>query len=531
MLSLQGVSYALPNRQFLFKELSLSLRDHEKIALVGNNGTGKSTLLKIIAGKLAPTSGTVYATNPAYYVPQVAGAPFHNSIAATLGIDKKLGALRAILSGNYTDNHLEQLADDWGVEERAAESLARWGLSKKMLDAPMASCSGGEQMRVLLAGIQLQGDGLILLDEPSNHLDLRYRQQLLEYIRTTHDSLLVVSHDRSILRALDTICEITGSGIVTYGGSFDFYQAQKKTEAQARENDLHATEKALRKAREKERESKERQQKLDARGKKKQEKAGLPTISMNTFRNNAENSTARLQAAHQAKMETLRANRNQLLSTFGGPDQMELAWGSSEQHTNRVLVECMGINHRYNGHLLWHENQTVAIKSFDRFAITGNNGSGKSTLLKFITGELEPAIGSIRRVPMRAMHLDQDYSLLQEQLTVVEQAALFNELHLADNEIRRRLTRFLFVMEQWDLPVKALSGGEKMRLALCCLLMKATSPDLLVLDEPTNNLDLLNISILATALRNYRGSLLVVSHDVDFLKEIGIEQTISLESA
>lgn len=528
MLSVQGVSYLLPHRNFLFEHIDLSASEHQKLALVGNNGSGKSTLLKIIAGQLMPHEGTVFTRRPAYYVPQTAGGTHFSTVAAALGIEEKLSALRAILAGSVAEKDFNALAEDWSVEERAIESLARWGFDNNLLNAPMSKFSGGEQMRILLAGIQLQGNGLILLDEPSNHLDVHYRQQLIRYIRDTNDTVLVVSHDRALLREFDTFCEVTPRGLVTYGGSFSFYQEQKQVQAQALENSIHASEKALRKAREKERETRERQQRLDARGKKKQEKAGLPTISMNTFRNNAENSTARLQGIHQSKIDTLRDNRNQLLAEVEGPTTIELTWKESAQLPNRVLVTCAGINHIVDGRRLWSENKTIELKSFDRVAIAGNNGSGKSSLLKIITGEFEPVVGSVKRLPLAVQYLDQDYSLLDPTATVLAQASRFNEMALPGNEIRRWLAKFLFTAEGLDRVCGSLSGGEKMRLALCCLIMKATAPDLLVLDEPTNNLDLRNTSILANAVRNYRGSLLVVSHDEDFLEEIGIERTIRL---
>jgi ATPase subunit of ABC transporter with duplicated ATPase domains len=160
--------------------------------------------------------------------------------------------------------------------------------------------------------------------------------------------------------------------------------------------------------------------------------------------------------------------------------------------------------------------------------ITGANGSGKTTLLKLILGQLEPSSGTISRAMNKTLYVDQDYSLIDDRLKVYEQAARFNQSALQEHEIKIRLTRFLFTQEYWDKPCSTLSGGEKMRLMLCCLTISGEAPDLIVLDEPTNNLDIQNITILTTAINEYEGSLLVVSHDAYFLKEIHVERNIAL---
>lgn len=158
----------------------------------------------------------------------------------------------------------------------------------------------------------------------------------------------------------------------------------------------------------------------------------------------------------------------------------------------------------------------------------GNNGSGKTTLIHLVLGKLEPCSGTVYRAIDRAIYIDQDYSLLENQLSVYGQAQRFNTYALQEHEVKIRLNRFLFSKDDWNRPCHALSGGEKMRLMLCCLTIGQQSPDLIVLDEPTNNLDIQNIGILTAAINEYNGTLLVVSHDENFLEEVNVERCIEL---
>jgi ATPase subunit of ABC transporter with duplicated ATPase domains len=277
-----------------------------------------------------------------------------------------------------------------------------------------------------------------------------------------------------------------------------------------------------------ERESLERQQKLDARGKKKQEKAGLPTISMNTLRNNAEKSTARIKSVHEEKTGNISQELNVLRKELPDKDKMKIGFDHSGLHKGKILVTVNNINLQYDTKPLWPSPLSFQINSGERIVITGANGSGKTSLVKLILGQMEPIPGAISRAMSNTLYVDQDYSLIDDRLKVYEQAELFNHSALQEHEIKIRLTRFLFTQEYWDKPCATLSGGEKMRLMLCCLTISGEAPDLIVLDEPTNNLDIQNIAILTSAINEYEGTLLVVSHDAYFLKEINVERNIAL---
>ncbi|QEH40933.1 ABC-F family ATP-binding cassette domain-containing protein [Chitinophaga sp. XS-30] len=528
MLALQNITYLHPNRELLFDNISLIVHKHDKIALIGNNGAGKSTLLQIAAGLLHPAEGTVKSGSRPYYVPQLFGAYHHLSVARALQIDEKLHALREILDGKVTDANLLLLDDDWGLEERCREAFTHWQLDDVELTHTMGSLSGGQKTKVFLAGISIHQPEIVLMDEPSNHLDTPGRELLYQYIRTTGNTLLVVSHDRTLLNLLHTVCELDQRGMTTYGGNYDFYAAQKMIEEEALQQDLKSKEKALRKARETERETLERQQKLDARGKKKQEKAGLPTISMNTLRNNAEKSTSRMKNVHAEKTGAISRELNQLRKELPGTDKMKIDLDHSSLHKGKILITARNINFGYDGRPLWETPLNFLITSGERIVIRGLNGSGKTTLIKIILGILQPVSGIIHHAADKVICIDQDYSLITDANSVYEQAEKFNHTGLQEHEIKVRLNRFLFTQACWDQPCHTLSGGEKMRLILCCLTISNQAPDMIILDEPTNNLDIRNTEILTAAINEYQGTVIAVSHDEYFLEQIRIMRTLTV---
>lgn len=528
MLFLQNISYLHPNKELLFENIYLTVNSRDKMALIGNNGTGKSTLLKIIVGELPPHSGQLTLDAVPYYIPQLFGQYNHLTVAQALRIDGKLLALKEILAGNVTDHYLDQLQDDWTIEERCQEALQHWQLNDLDLTQPMTTLSGGQKTKVFLAGIHIHQPQLVLLDEPSNHLDSAGRELLYQFIATTSCALLVVSHDRKLLNGLQTIAELGKRGINLYGGNYEFYTEQKQLESDALNQDIHSKEKALRKAKEKERESMERQQKLDARGKRKQEKAGVARIMMNTLRNSAENSTSKIKSAHGEKISGISDELQALRNELPDIDKMQLGFSNTSLHQGKILFTATGINYEYGKQRLWKEDLDLQINSGERIVIKGLNGSGKTTLIRIILGELEPTQGSVYRAGNNNVYIDQDYSLINNQRTVYEQAQQFNTTGLQEHEIKIRLNRFLFSKEEWDKPGSALSGGERMRLMLCCLTIGNQAPDIIMLDEPTNNLDIQNIEILIAAINAYQGTLLIVSHDAHFLEQVNVQSTINV---
>ncbi|MDR1259277.1 MAG: ATP-binding cassette domain-containing protein [Tannerellaceae bacterium] len=531
MLTLYNISYIHSDKELLFDNISLSVGSQEKIALIANNGAGKSTLLKIIAGELRHSTGTITTSSRPYYVPQIAGQSDDLNIAQALGVAGKLAALSEILSGNVSEASLSALNDDWTVEERSREALSYWGLHSLAFDVKMNTLSGGQKTKVFLAGIRVHSPGIVLLDEPTNHLDMAGRNTLYRFISETRCTVIVVSHDRTLLNQLEKMCELSKHGIAVYGGNYEFYKAQKTLESTAFTNTLEEKQKSLRKAKETGREVMERQQRQNARGNNQQKKEGTPRSLIDKMQNDAEKSSARLKGVHAGRINTIEQELNDLRKEIPDRDRIKFCFDNSSLHKGKVLVRAEAVNFAYDGReAIWKNPLYFRITSGERVEIKGGNGSGKTTLLRLILGDVEPTCGTIIRAGGKSIYIDQEYSLLNTGLPVYEQAQTFNDSALQEHEIKTRLNRFLFSKEFWDKPCAVLSGGERMRLLLCCLTITVSSPDIIVLDEPSNNIDIQNMEILTSAINSYRGTLIAVSHDQYFLQQVNIGRHIDLES-
>ncbi|WP_215222593.1 ribosomal protection-like ABC-F family protein [Echinicola shivajiensis] len=531
MLNIHNLSYRHLNKEILFQGITLSILPQDKIALVGNNGTGKSTLLKIIAGQFSPEKGEVNLAQRPYYVPQIFGQYNHLTVAEALNISHKIDALHKILEGDPSMENYEMLNDDWTIEERCLSSLAHWGLADLNLTQMMHTLSGGQKTKIFLAGIDIHEPDLILLDEPTNHLDIVGRSLIYDFIKSTKYTLLVVSHDRKLLNLLNTVCELTPQGIKAYGGNYDEYTKQKQVELNALHQDIQGLEKTLKKAKDKERETIQRQQKQDARGKVKQTKAGMGKAMMDKMKNDAQNSSSKIAGVHAEKIDGISKELCSLRNTMPDLDKMKFGLDHSVLHKGKILFEAKEINFRYEQNYLWKNNLSFQLLSGERVSLKGENGSGKTTLIKLLLGELEPDLGMLSSfVSGNAVYIDQDYSLIDNNLKVHEQAQSVNTSGLQEHEVKTRLNRFLFPQKDWDKPCMVLSGGERMRLMLCCLTINSQAPDLIILDEPTNNLDVQSLEILTAAINEYQGTLIVVSHDETFLDEVHINKTLLLNN-
>ncbi|WP_343687863.1 ribosomal protection-like ABC-F family protein [Chryseobacterium gleum] len=529
MILLQNISFGFPGGNLLFNHTNLTIQSHTRSALVGNNGMGKSTLLKIIAGEIHPLSGNISLQGEVFYVPQMFGNFNHFTIAECLKIDQKLHALEKITGGEVDEIYFETLNDDWDIEERCRHALELWGLGDFELTRKLEGLSGGQKTKVFLAGIQINQPEMIILDEPTNHLDMEGRKLLYDLIDKTDATVVIVSHDRTLLNLVDTIFELSNQGIAAYGGNYDFYAEQKAVEEEALHNDIHAKERALKKAKEKERETLERKQKLDARGKGKQEKSGVARIMMNTLRNNAEKNSSKLQSVHTEKISGISHELRDLRSSVRNSDQMKVNFNDSGLHSGKILITAENINFSYGEQKLWKENLSLEIRSGDRISIKGENGSGKTTLIKLLLGKTEPSEGQISRSEFNSIYIDQEYSLIDNDSTLYDFVQTFNDSAMQESEVKTLLSRFLFGKDTWDKKCGMLSGGERLRLLLCGLSISNKAPDMIVLDEPTNNLDLQNVEILTHSIKDYHGTLLVISHDEVFLEEIGIDRELALD--
>lgn len=522
-ISIQQISYIHPDKEVLFSDLNFAISKGQKLGLVGNNGCGKSTLLQIIAGQLSPSSGVIVRPDDLYYIPQHFGQYDSLTIAQALQIERKQQALHAILSGDASNENFVILDDDWNIEERSIAALDLWGLGQFTLSYPMNLLSGGEKTRVFLAGMDIHHPSVVLMDEPTNHLDSSGRQRLYDWVEKYRSTLLVVSHDRTLLNLLPEICELEKHQINYYGGNYEFYKEQKTLMQEALQQRIEEKEKALRIARKVARETAERRDKQNVRGEKSNIRKGVPRIVLNALQGKSEKSTNKLTGVHQEKAEKLTNERNQLRGSLSPTAALKTDFNSSSLHTGKILVTAKEINFSYHsnsvnndiltnneinssdtGYLpnpnsndiqensiskqqLWQAPVSFQLKSGDRFRIEGANGSGKTTLLKLITGQLQPQEGTLTRTDFSYVYLNQEYSIIDDRNSILEQAYAFNSRNLPEHEIKIILHRYLFPASEWDKSCRKLSGGEKMRLAFCCLMISNNTPDMFILDALSTN--------------------------------------------
>ena len=315
-LIVQDLSYIHPNKDFLFQNITFTIPAGEKCAIVGNNGVGKSTLLRILAGKIPPATGTIVCDDILYMIPQHFGQFDGMSVAEALGLADKLRALSIILDGRGTEKEYEQLNDEWDIPERLTEAFAKWQIGHIAPDMLMGNLSGGEKTRVFLAGQDIFKPSIVLMDEPTNHLDTTGRALVYEDIAHTNRTTVIVSHDRTLLNRLSAIYEMSPTGMQFYPMNYDAYRETVDAETKAKVTRLENQQKELAKAEKSARKTIERQQKHASRGEKQNAKKCVARISMGLLRNKSEATTSKLNKVQQEKMEAMRRDIHEIRSSM-----------------------------------------------------------------------------------------------------------------------------------------------------------------------------------------------------------------------
>ncbi len=526
----ERLSYALPDGRALFHELNLSF-GRERTGLVGPNGSGKSTLVRLLAGELAPSSGVVHRTAAVAVLPQDFRPAPDAPLAVVLGIDEQLHGLRRMEAGESTLADLELVGDDWELPERAAAVLARFGLSHLSLDRPVGTVSGGEATRVALAGLALGRPDFLLLDEPTNHLDAASREALYTFVEEWTGGVLSVSHDRALLRRMNRIVELSSLGVRVYGGDYDAYRERRAQDDAAAKREMESARAALRLAEREARELHERQARREARGRRERATANMPKILLNARKAKAQTTGARVRAVIEREVEERRGRLGAARSRVEERERPRFELAPTGLPAGRTVLQLLDMSVRLAGaERPVLDGVSLRIVGPERVAVTGPNGSGKSTLLRVATGRLVPDAGSVRRPSDgEVAFLDQDGVALDPARSVLENFRSFHP-RMDATSARYALARFLFSYEAALQTVGTLSGGQRLRASLACVLGGEYPPSLLVLDEPTNHLDLDALEALESALREYDGALLVASHDADFLEAIGIERRVAAAS-
>lgn len=487
--------------------------------VVGANGAGKSTLIRVLAGLVTPTSGTARIEGRWAYLPQspVVGL----TVAATLGVEVTLAALQRIEAGSVAVADFEEVGDDWDVVGRTEAMLGRLGLDHLELERDMATLSGGEHVLLALAGLLLTDPDVLLLDEPTNNLDRGARARLLDVVHTFSGVLVVASHDRELLSVVDDIVEVRAGAVRWFGGPYETYAQIVAAEQDSAQRAVRDAEGELRSQR---RELAETQVKLARReryGKKMYEQKREPKIIMGNRKRAAQVSAGKLRGDQQQDVARARDQLTEAESQLRDDREIYVHLPATTVPATRVVLTMTEVRLAHTGRTI-----DLRIDGPERIALAGPNGSGKTTLLRTALGELEPAAGNARlRVPAR--HLPQQVNVLDSTLTIVENVR--RAAPSADEtDLRSQLARFLFRARRADQVVSTLSGGELLRATLATVLLADPAPQLLMLDEPTNNLDLVSTTHLVEALRSYGGALLVVSHDETFLDDLDLTRRVTL---
>ncbi len=508
----------------LFKSLSLNLGSG-KTGLVGRNGIGKSTLFRLITGESKPDAGSIQVRGSLAYSPQELLLSGFDTVAAVLGIRNKTDALSRIMRGSIAEEDFQIIGDDWTVTERIHHQLSAFGLGHIQLDRPASGLSGGELTRLLLARVFLSEADIILLDEPTNNLDVSARNMLYEAILSWNKGLLVISHDRNLLNLMNQIVELTALGANIYGGNYDDYLEQKKLLQDAAERELFDAKKALDNTRQSVQTTRERSEQKRSRGRKLFVSGKIDKMFANSQKGRSERTQNRLVKQNENMIDRAEKNLEEAKSKIEIIQDIHVSLPATHVPNGKMIIDIQHLTFAYPGQRPIIEGFDLILAGPERIALTGDNGSGKTTLVKLILGSLTPSSGMVSLGTTHVSYLDQRASTLKPDLSVLDNFLLLNpEVNI--NEAHAALAKFLFRNTAAHQIVKHLSGGEKLRAELACALMSKHPPLLLILDEPTNHLDLESIHSIETALNNYQGALLVISHDRFFLDKIKITRFI-----
>ncbi|QBJ96103.1 ABC-F family ATP-binding cassette domain-containing protein [Rhodococcus sp. ABRD24] len=516
-ISLSDLTFSWPDGTSVFDGLTAMIGSG-RTGLVGRNGSGKSTLLRLIAGALRPDRGSVIAAGAVEYLPQDLTLDPRLRVDAILGIATIRQSLSRIESGNGTDADFAAVASSWDIEERAVSTLHRLGLNRIVadigdLDRTVGELSGGETTLLGFTARLLREPNVLLLDEPTNNLDVDSRGLLASAVQRFPGTVVVVSHDRELLETMESTAELREGALRLFGGNFTAYQEMVEAEQEAARAALRDARNDVRRQG---RELVEAQIKIDRRkryGQKIFDSRSEPKIVMGMKKRSAQEAAGKLRGNHQDKLDE--AKRTLAAAEDGIREDREIRIDvpDTDVFTGQQVV-CLAGTRLRSGQTL-----DLAVTGPDRIALIGRNGIGKTTALQAIAEE-----GA--KVPFAL--LPQRLDIFDEERSVAWNVAAAAP-HASAEQIRGGLARFLFRGADADAAVRTLSGGERLRAALAMIMTADPPPRLLMLDEPTNNLDLPSLGHLVQALERYRGALIVASHDRQFLRDIGITRRLELD--
>ena len=523
-ITIQNLGWSTPDGHDLFHNLDLTFGP-ERTGLVGRNGTGKTTLLRLVTGDLAPQVGTVSVDGRIAVLRQSVRPGPDETVGDLFGVRDGLALLARAERGEADADELATA--DWTLESRMAAALGELGLDVPA-DTPLLALSGGQATRAALAALTFAEPDFLLLDEPTNNLDRDGRDAVRGLLDRWKAGAIVVSHDRDLLDTMDAIVELTSLDATRYGGNWTHYRERKALELAAARHDLADAERHAHEVRRSAQVAAERQARRDSAGRKMASRGGVPKIILGGMKESAENTGAagrRLAEKQGREAEQAAGLARQKIEIL---QPMTVNLPSTGLAPGKTVLRLAAVTAGYLPGQPVLRGFSVTLIGPERVAVTGPNGSGKTTLLSLVTGGLAPMSGTVEVMTRFAM-LDQRVSVLDPALSIADNFARISPG--ADiTTCRAALARFMFRADAALQRVGTLSGGQVLRAGLAAVL-GASPPPLLILDEPTNHLDIDSIEAVEAGLRAFDGALLVVSHDEAFLEAIGITRRIALGSA
>ena len=572
-ITLDHISYAHPTQPPLFADLS-AVFSAPLTGLIGDNGCGKTTLMRLILGDLTPDSGSLAAPERMAYLPQDLGLDREQTLAELCGIAETLQALQAVESGEYSPELYEVIGDNWDVEERTLATLATYGFTPATLvnrDNPeairalftrdMRSFSGGEAVIAALASLMVSDPEFILLDEPTNNLDSVAKAQLFTALEALPCPALIISHDRDLLERVNVIAELHAdrqglAHLRLFEGNYSTYRQALDTEQQAAQRRVSEAKNEVRSAH---REWVQAQE-IISKNMSRVWKDDQPDTILALAKDASRQAAAKLRVLRVGKQEQAQEAYQNAQDQVRIQEKIYAELSQQPLPAGRKVLELSRVDSHRVSREISTVQQPIKVDSLhfspaeannesqqgtpaehpehlilsgpEHLRITGANGSGKTTLLEAIAhagdADYRSPVQPAYRVDycIEGAYIPQRITL-DPQLTLLQCVQQANP-GVSEQHLRDQLARLLFRRESVHHKTGELSGGERFRAAVAQVLLADPVPQLLMLDEPTNNLDISSVDWLVQALEAYTGALIVVSHDEDFCRRIRIDRTLAL---